>query len=54
VQVSSGKVGFNKEVIMVDPLEAKRLAAKQMQEIEAKENFKVKDISSLVKILTRN
>ncbi|XP_059459508.1 uncharacterized protein LOC132189047 isoform X2 [Corylus avellana] len=47
--VSSGKVGFNKEVIMVDPLEAKRLAAKQMQEIEAKEKFKVKDISSLRK-----
>ncbi|XP_059459507.1 uncharacterized protein LOC132189047 isoform X1 [Corylus avellana] len=40
--VSSGKVGFNKEVIMVDPLEAKRLAAKQMQEIEAKEKFKRK------------
>lgn len=28
---------------MVDPLEAKRLAAKQMEEIKAKENFKVKE-----------
>lgn len=42
--MSSGRVGLIKEVTMVDPLEAKRLAAKQMQEIEAKENFKVKDI----------
>ncbi|KAL6185447.1 hypothetical protein ACLB2K_041580 [Fragaria x ananassa] len=32
----------NNEVIMVDPLEAKRLAAKQMEEIKAKENFKRK------------
>ncbi|KAH7569313.1 hypothetical protein ACOSP7_012687 [Xanthoceras sorbifolium] len=30
----------SKEVIMVDPLEAKRLAAKQLQEIKAKEKFK--------------
>ncbi|CAN4113342.1 unnamed protein product [Withania somnifera] len=29
-----------KEVIMVDPLEAKRLAAKQMEEIKAKERFR--------------
>ncbi|KAK9931969.1 hypothetical protein M0R45_019223 [Rubus argutus] len=32
----------NNEVIMVDPLEAKRLAAKQMEEIKAKEKFKRK------------
>ncbi|XP_061994981.1 uncharacterized protein LOC133712890 isoform X1 [Rosa rugosa] len=32
----------NNEVIMVDPLEAKRLAAKQMEEIKAKENFRRK------------
>ncbi|EEF27921.1 conserved hypothetical protein, partial [Ricinus communis] len=36
----SGKRDFQKEVIMVDPLEAKRLAAKQMKEIQAKEKFK--------------
>uniref|UniRef100_A0A5B6ZXZ2 Uncharacterized protein n=1 Tax=Davidia involucrata TaxID=16924 RepID=A0A5B6ZXZ2_DAVIN len=29
-----------KEVIMVDPLEAKQLAAKQMEKIKAKEKFK--------------
>ncbi|KAL4654524.1 hypothetical protein ACB092_01G386000 [Castanea dentata] len=38
--VSSRKGGPKNEVIMVDPLEAKRLAAKQMQEIKAKEKFK--------------
>ncbi|GAY48455.1 hypothetical protein CUMW_111770 [Citrus unshiu] len=30
----------SKKIIMVDPLEAKRLANKQMQEIQAKEKFK--------------
>ncbi|CAK7344668.1 unnamed protein product [Dovyalis caffra] len=30
----------SREIIMVDPLEAKRLAAKQMKEIRAKERFK--------------
>ncbi|GMH03975.1 hypothetical protein Nepgr_005814 [Nepenthes gracilis] len=35
---SSGK----KEVIMVDPLEAKRIAAKEMEEIQAKEKLKRK------------
>lgn len=30
---------------MVDPLEAKRLANKQMQEIQAKEKFKVEENS---------
>ena len=40
VQVSPRK-GSSNEVIMVDPLEAKRLAAKQMQQIKAKEKFKV-------------
>ncbi|XP_058067854.1 uncharacterized protein LOC131217111 [Magnolia sinica] len=35
-----GKRSSTAEVIMVDPLEAKRLAAKQMQEIKAKEKFK--------------
>lgn len=29
---------------MVDPLEAKRLAAKQMEKIKAKEKFKVSEI----------
>ncbi|KAJ9689215.1 hypothetical protein PVL29_014732 [Vitis rotundifolia] len=38
--VSAGKGNFDKEVIMVDPLEAKRLAAKQMQEFKAKEKLK--------------
>ncbi|KAI5675544.1 hypothetical protein M9H77_06494 [Catharanthus roseus] len=38
--VSSGKRNSGKEVIMVDPLEAKRLAAKQMEKIKAKERFK--------------
>ncbi|BBG92922.1 hypothetical protein Prudu_000790 [Prunus dulcis] len=36
--VSSRKRDSSNEVIMVDPLEAKRLAAKQMEEIKAKEN----------------
>lgn len=35
---------------MVDPLEAKRLAAKQMKEIQKRERFKVKDISCAFKI----
>ncbi|KAI3446673.1 hypothetical protein Pfo_003338 [Paulownia fortunei] len=30
----------NKVVVMVDPLEAKRLAARQMEQIKAKEKFK--------------
>ncbi|KAL0337796.1 UNVERIFIED_CONTAM: hypothetical protein Scaly_2054700 [Sesamum calycinum] len=38
--VSPDKRRSNKEVIMVDPLEAKRLAAKQMEQIKAKEKFK--------------
>ncbi|GMI81131.1 hypothetical protein like AT4G28025 [Hibiscus trionum] len=38
--VSSGKGDPGKEVIMVDPLEAKRLAAKQMEQIKAKEKIK--------------
>ncbi|KAL0428226.1 UNVERIFIED_CONTAM: hypothetical protein Slati_2997400, partial [Sesamum latifolium] len=38
--VSPDKRKSNKEVIMVDPLEAKRLAAKQMEQIKAKEKFK--------------
>ncbi|KAB2027051.1 hypothetical protein E1A91_D05G007800v1 [Gossypium mustelinum] len=38
--VSSGKGNSGKEVIMVDPLEAKRLAAKQMVQIKAKEKAK--------------
>lgn len=37
---------------MVDPLEAKRLAAKQMQEIQAKKKFKVKGISCHFKIMS--
>jgi hypothetical protein len=42
IQVSSGKDGSKKDVIMVDPVEAKRLAAKQMERIKAKEKLKVK------------
>ncbi|XP_038710811.1 uncharacterized protein LOC120005311 isoform X2 [Tripterygium wilfordii] len=38
--LSAQKGNSNKEVIMVDPVEAKRLAAKQMQQIQAKEKFK--------------
>lgn len=41
VQVAPRKRGSNSDVIMVDPLEAKRLAAKQMQEIKAKEKYEV-------------
>ncbi|XP_010687710.2 uncharacterized protein LOC104901794 [Beta vulgaris subsp. vulgaris] len=37
--VSSGKSSFRKEVLMVDPVEAKKLAAKQMVEIKTKEKF---------------
>ncbi|KAK6783679.1 hypothetical protein RDI58_017133 [Solanum bulbocastanum] len=36
---SPGRERTRKEVIMVDPLEAKRLAAKQMEEIKAKERY---------------
>ncbi|XP_040948920.1 uncharacterized protein [Gossypium hirsutum] len=50
--VSSGKGNSGKEVIMVDPLEAKRLAAKQMVQIKAKEKAKVKKIFILIKNLT--
>eukprot|EP00268_Persea_americana_P048535 TRINITY_DN5137_c0_g1_i4.p1 TRINITY_DN5137_c0_g1~~TRINITY_DN5137_c0_g1_i4.p1 ORF type:complete len:120 (+),score=20.43 TRINITY_DN5137_c0_g1_i4:281-640(+) len=39
-QASPGKRNSKAEVVMVDPLEAKRLAAKQMQEIRAKEKLK--------------
>ncbi|OMO95118.1 hypothetical protein COLO4_16058 [Corchorus olitorius] len=38
--VPSGKEDPGKNVIMVDPLEAKRLAAKQMEQIKAKEKRK--------------
>lgn len=41
LQASPQRERTKKEVIMVDPLEAKRLAAKQMEEIKAKERFKV-------------
>lgn len=38
--VSSGKDGSKNDVIMVDPVEAKRLAAKQMEKIKAREKLK--------------
>lgn len=44
VQASPGKDGLIKQVIMVDPLEAKRMAAKEMEKIKAKEKFKVKEV----------
>lgn len=44
IQASSGKRKPVKEVVMVDPVEAKRLAAKQMEKIKAKEKFKVSEI----------
>lgn len=50
VQVSPGKGGSKNEVIMVDPLEAKRLAAKQMAKIKAREKFKVEETTSLLKL----
>lgn len=40
-QVSSGRENPINDVVMVDPLEAKRLAAKQMQQLKAKEKFQV-------------
>lgn len=40
-QVSSRKRNSGREVIMVDPLEAKKLAAKEMERIKAKERIKV-------------
>jgi hypothetical protein len=40
-QAPQGKRSSGENVVMVDPLEAKRLAAKQMQEIRAKEKLKV-------------
>lgn len=48
IQVSSGKDGSNKDVMMVDPVEAKRLAAKQMERIKAKEKLKVKAESHML------
>ncbi|XP_010545435.1 PREDICTED: uncharacterized protein LOC104817810 [Tarenaya hassleriana] len=38
--VIPGKGGSSKEVIMVDPLEAKRLASKQMEDIRVRERLK--------------
>lgn len=49
LQVSSKKRDSSNEVIMVDPLEAKRLAAKQMEEIKAKEKYKVKELHALLR-----
>ncbi|RDX80866.1 hypothetical protein CR513_38521, partial [Mucuna pruriens] len=40
VLVASGKEGSKDDVVMVDPVEAKRLAAKQMEKIKAKEKLK--------------
>jgi len=40
IQVASGK----DDAVMVDPVEAKRLAAKQMERIKAKEKLKVKAV----------
>ncbi|KAI4379813.1 hypothetical protein MLD38_006059 [Melastoma candidum] len=37
--VSSGREDPINDVVMVDPLEAKRLAAKQMQQLKTKEKF---------------
>ncbi|XP_020591412.1 uncharacterized protein LOC110032196 isoform X2 [Phalaenopsis equestris] len=37
---SQGKRSSSAEIMMVDPLEAKRLAAKQLQEIQAKEQLR--------------
>ncbi|XP_009409768.1 uncharacterized protein LOC135678910 isoform X2 [Musa acuminata AAA Group] len=37
---SRGKGSSSGEIIMVDPIEAKQLAAKQMQEIQVKEKLK--------------
>lgn len=37
---SAGTSSSGREIIMVDPLEAKRLAAKQMEEIKAEEKLK--------------
>lgn len=37
----------SKEIIMVDPLEAKRLAAVQLQQLQAKERLKVRIKSNL-------
>ncbi|KAL6532790.1 hypothetical protein OROGR_013750 [Orobanche gracilis] len=37
---SYDKARSKKEVVMVEPLEAKRLAAKEMEQIQAKENLK--------------
>ncbi|XP_051126946.1 uncharacterized protein LOC127248579 isoform X1 [Andrographis paniculata] len=39
-RTSPNKGSSSKEVIMVDPLEAKRLAAKQMERVQAKEKLK--------------
>lgn len=50
VLVQASPKNGNNEVIMVDPLEAKRLAAKQMEEIKAKEKFKVKEMHVLLRL----
>ncbi|XP_020231306.1 uncharacterized protein LOC109811872 isoform X1 [Cajanus cajan] len=42
VLVASGKEGSKDDVVMVDPVEAKRLAAKQMERIKAKEKLKIR------------
>lgn len=44
---------INSDVLMVDPLEAKQMAVKQMQEIQSKERFKV-SLNIQKPILLRN
>lgn len=51
VQVSAGK-GNPGEVVMVDPLEAKRLATKQMEEIKAREKLGVSQLLLFLVIYT--
>lgn len=46
-QASSGKGSFRKEVLMVDPLEAKKIADKQMVVIKTEERYEVRNFQSL-------
>ena len=47
IHVASGKEGSKDDVVMVDLVEAKRVAAKQMKKIKANEKFMVKAILCL-------
>ena len=51
---SEGKRSSGDNVVMVDPLEAKRLAAQQMQQIQAREKLKVQYLIFVIDLVEQN